>query len=135
MARRVLLLLLLALPLAACERSWRTNVPEDWPFAVDARPVRASGGMVVSTDRYASDVGAAVLAAGGNAVDAAVATAFALAVVNPEAGNIGGGGFMVFRFATGRTAALDYRERAPSAAHRDMYLDAAGNLTEASVLG
>ena len=68
-------------------------------------------------------------------LDAAIATAFALAVVNPEAGNIGGGGFMVIRFADGRSATLDYRERAPAAAQRDMYLDEQGNLTEASLLG
>lgn len=91
--------------------------------------------MVVSTDAYASDVGAEVLAAGGNAIDAAIATSFALAVVNPEAGNIGGGGFMVVRIADGTTASLDYRERAPLAASRDMYLDERGELTEASTLG
>jgi gamma-glutamyltranspeptidase/glutathione hydrolase len=91
--------------------------------------------MVVSTDEYASTVGARILAAGGNAVDAAIATSFALAVVNPEAGNIGGGGFMVVRLADGTTASLDYRERAPLAASRDMYLDEAGELTEASTLG
>lgn len=135
MVRRSTLLLLLALPLVGCERGWRANVPGDWPFALDAEPVRATGGMTVSTDRYASEVGAAVLASGGNAVDAAVATAFALAVVNPEAGNIGGGGFMVIRLADGTTAALDYRERAPLAARRNMYLDAEGNLTDRSVLG
>jgi gamma-glutamyltranspeptidase/glutathione hydrolase len=91
--------------------------------------------MVVSTDAYASDVGVRILRAGGNAVDAAVATSFALAVVNPEAGNIGGGGFMVIRFADGSTASLDYRERAPLAASRDMYLNEAGELTEASTVG
>ncbi|MBE0591299.1 MAG: gamma-glutamyltransferase [Gemmatimonadales bacterium] len=91
--------------------------------------------MVVSTDAYASDVGVRILEAGGNAVDAAIATALALAVVNPEAGNIGGGGFMLLRLADGRTAALDYREKAPLAASRDMYLDENGELTETSVLG
>ncbi|UCG89403.1 MAG: gamma-glutamyltransferase [Gemmatimonadota bacterium] len=91
--------------------------------------------MVVSTNRYASEVGVGVLEAGGNAIDAAVATAFALAVVNPEAGNIGGGGFMVLRLADGSTAALDFRERAPAAASRDMYLDESGELTEGSVVG
>ncbi|MDH3366709.1 MAG: gamma-glutamyltransferase, partial [Gemmatimonadota bacterium] len=110
-------------------------MPADWPFDVSAEPVRASSGMVVSTDAYASEVGVEVLRAGGNAVDAAVATSFALAVVNPEAGNIGGGGFMVIRFADGRTAALDYREKAPLTAQRDMYLDEDGNVAEASTLG
>ena len=117
------------------ERGWESTVPNDWPFDPDAEPARAPTGMVVSTDAYASDVGVAVLQAGGNAVDAAIATSFALAVVNPEAGNIGGGGFMLIRMADGETAALDYRERAPAAASRDMYLDADKNLTDQSVLG
>jgi gamma-glutamyltranspeptidase/glutathione hydrolase len=91
--------------------------------------------MVVSTDELASQVGIDVLRAGGNAVDAAVAVQFALAVVNPEAGNIGGGGFMVVRFANGTTATLDFREKAPLAATRDMYLDADGNATRGSLEG
>ena len=110
-------------------------IPPGWPFALDAEPVRAEHGMVASTDRYASDVGVEVLQAGGNAVDAAVATSFALAVVNPEAGNIGGGGFMLVRLADGATAALDYREAAPLAASRDLYLDANGQLTDAVLVG
>jgi gamma-glutamyltranspeptidase / glutathione hydrolase len=76
-----------------------------------------------------------VMSAGGNAVDAAIAVQFALAVVNPEAGNIGGGGFMVLRTADGATAALDFREKAPLAATRDMYLDEQGNVTDRSVVG
>jgi gamma-glutamyltranspeptidase/glutathione hydrolase len=128
--------ILVALLAAACNRpSWREAVPDGWPYALDSAPVSATKGMVVSTSRYASDVGAAVLAAGGNAIDAAVATAFVLAVVNPEAGNIGGGGFMIVRLADGTTAALDFRERAPGAASRDMYLDEAGELTDGSVVG
>ena len=91
--------------------------------------------MVVSTDELASQVGVDVLQAGGNAVDAAIAVQFALAVVNPEAGNIGGGGFLVARMADGSSAALDYREKAPAAATRDMFLDADGNLTDKSVVG
>jgi gamma-glutamyltranspeptidase/glutathione hydrolase len=91
--------------------------------------------MVVSTDRIASEVGAEVLRRGGNAIDAAVAVHFALAVVNPEAGNIGGGGFLVARMADGTTAALDFRETAPGRASRDMYLDSAGNLSERSLVG
>ena len=91
--------------------------------------------MVTTDAPLATDVGVRILRAGGNAVDAAVATAFALAVVYPEAGNLGGGGFMVTRMADGTMAALDFREKAPLAATRDMYLDAQGNVTDASVVG
>jgi gamma-glutamyltranspeptidase/glutathione hydrolase len=91
--------------------------------------------MVSTTDRVASEVGAEIIRHGGNAVDAAVATHFALAVVNPEAGNIGGGGFMIVRMADGRTAALDFREKAPRAATREMYLDARGEVTESALVG
>ncbi len=92
--------------------------------------------MVVSNAPLASQAGLDVLAAGGNAVDAAVATGFALSVVFPSAGNIGGGGFAVIRMANGRTAALDYRETAPSRATHDMYLDpATGKLTDKSIVG
>ena len=93
-------------------------------------PVIATRGMVVSTDRVASEVGNEILRRNGNAVDAAVAVHFALAVVNPEAGNIGGGGFMVVRMADGTTAALDFREMAPQRATRNMYLDAQGNVAD-----
>ena len=88
--------------------------------------IQAAGGMVVSEHLAASRAGAAVLAAGGNAVDAAIATGFALAVTHPSAGNIGGGGFMIVRFPDGATTALDFRERAPAAAHPEMFVDAAG---------
>ena len=104
--------------------------PDGWIYAPDDAPVLAEHGMVVSTDEYASRVGIGILQAGGNAVDAAVAVSFALAVVDPEAGNIGGGGFMVLRLADGTTASLDYRERAPLAATRDMFLDENGELRE-----
>src|SRR5687768_5165986 len=86
------------------------------------QPLVAERGMVVSASAIASDVGGEVLRKGGNAVDAAIATGLALAVTYPGAGNIGGGGFMVIRFPDGRTTALDFRERAPLAAHPDMFL-------------
>ena len=99
-------------------------------------PVRAQHAMVVTVHGLASDVGLEVLQAGGNAIDAAVAAGFALAVVHPAAGNIGGGGFMLIRMADGKTHFLDYREMAPAAATRDMYLDAQGNVIEgASEIG
>lgn len=107
---------------------------ESWRYEATL-PVTADSGMVVTTDAFASQVGVDVLRAGGNAVDAAIAVSFALAVVNPEAGNIGGGGFMVVRMADGQVASLDYRERAPLGATRDMYLDDEGNVTDASVVG
>ena len=91
--------------------------------------------MVSTVDAAATRVGVAVLEEGGNAVDAVVAISFALAVVNPEAGNVGGGGFMVLRMTDGSTYALDYRERAPAGASHDMYLDEEGEPTEASLRG
>ncbi len=92
-------------------------------------------GAVSSQESNASDVGIAILQKGGNAVDASVAVGFALAVTHPSAGNIGGGGFMVIRMASGESFALDYRETAPSAAGRDMYLDKKGNVTKDSLNG
>src|SRR5689334_25256489 len=91
--------------------------------------------MVASDAPLAGQAGVEIMRKGGNAVDAAVAVGFALAVVYPEAGNIGGGGYMVIHMADGRSAALDYREIAPLAATRNMYLDAEGNLTDKSVVG
>ena len=111
------------------------SFPAPWPFSADADPVTATQGMVATTDAYASQVGVDILAAGGNAVDAAVATGLALAVVNPEAGNLGGGGFMMIRLADGTVYAQDHREKAPIAATRDMYLDEAGNVTDRSTVG
>src|SRR4051812_21210357 len=88
----------------------------------------ASKAMVVSAREEASQIGIEIMKKGGNAFDAMVATELALAVAYPYAGNIGGGGFMVYRKANGETGALDYRERAPAAATKDMYLDKAGNV-------
>jgi gamma-glutamyltranspeptidase/glutathione hydrolase len=99
------------------------------------QPVHARHAMVVAHETHATDVGEAVLENGGNAVDAAVAVAFALAVTHPPAGNIGGGGFMLIRLADGRSTFIDFRERAPNAASHDMYLDAQGNPTKDSTLG
>ncbi len=91
-------------------------------------PVYARHGMVVSAQRLASAVGVEILQKGGNAIDAAVATGFALGVVHPSAGNIGGGGFMMIRLADGTCVGIDYREKAPKAAHEKMYLDENGEL-------
>lgn len=106
-----------------------------WPSVGTARVATGRSAMVVSGHPAASAIGRDILQRGGNAIDAAVAVGFALQVVHPEAGNIGGGGFMVMRAPDGRIRALDYRETAPAAATRDMYLDAAGNPTERSVTG
>ena len=99
--------------------------------AEPAASVTGRHGMVVSTQSLASQVGAAVLRKGGNAIDAAVAVGYALAVVHPAAGNIGGGGFMTIRFADGRTRFLDFRERAPGAATPTMFQDADGTVIPA----
>ena len=80
-------------------------------------------GIVVSSHELASQIGIDILGQGGNAIDAAIATGFALAVVHPGAGNIGGGGFMVIRLADGTVTTIDFREVAPSRAYRDMFLD------------
>lgn len=98
---------------------------------VAAQVTSSRTGLVVSASAPASDIGAAVLRSGGNAVDAAIATAFALAVTYPVAGNIGGGGFMVVRLADGRATAFDYRERAPLRATATMYLDSLGRIDRA----
>lgn len=91
-------------------------------------PVRAKNAIVASQHELASKIGADIIRRGGNAVDAAIAVGLALAVVYPEAGNLGGGGFMLIRFKDGRTAAIDYREMAPKAANRDIFVDNEGNV-------
>jgi gamma-glutamyltranspeptidase/glutathione hydrolase len=104
--------------------------------AFAAQPVRAKHGMVVSREKHATSAGLDVLKRGGNAVDAAIAVGFALAVTHPSAGNIGGGGFMLIRLADGRTTFLDFREHAPLAASRNMYIDpATGKATQDSLIG
>ncbi|HEY3287455.1 MAG TPA: gamma-glutamyltransferase [Gemmatimonadaceae bacterium] len=109
--------------------------PAEWPWQPGAKATFAAQAMVASDDPIASAAGVDVMRAGGNAVDGAVATAFALAVTYQEAGNIGGGGYLVLRMADGRTDAIDFREMAPGKATRNMYLDAQGNKTDKSLDG
>ncbi len=109
--------------------------PRTWRFTSGRPMTFAPSAMVVSNDSLASAAGVEIMRLGGNAVDAAVAVGFALAVTYPEAGNLGGGGYMVIRMADGRTAAIDYRERAPLAATRDMYSQTFANVPRASLEG
>jgi gamma-glutamyltranspeptidase/glutathione hydrolase len=151
--RRTLLVVLLALG-AACARGPTPGpapttgaaalparpappprVAPGWRLAGRAQTARGDSAMVAAGHPLAARVGVDILRRGGNAVDAAVAVAFAMAVVLPEAGNIGGGGFMLVRERSGRVSALDFREMAPGRATRDMYVDSAGNPTDQSVLG
>src|SRR5271154_5795532 len=117
--RRLVVAPLLAALLATAVPSWASS-----------QPVHASHGMVVSVHELASQAGVEIMREGGNAVDAAVATGFALAVVHPQAGNLGGGGFMLIRTADRTAHFIDYREKAPAAATSNMYLDAQGNVVE-----
>ncbi|AUD04559.1 gamma-glutamyltransferase [Spirosoma pollinicola] len=109
---------------------YRDEDPTVKPFFSDRVGVTGRNGMVASAHPEASQVGLDILKAGGNAVDAAVAVQFALAVVYPGAGNIGGGGFMVYRESAGKSYSLDYREKAPGQATQNMYLDSAGNVRQ-----
>jgi gamma-glutamyltranspeptidase len=111
------------------------GVNPTWRHAGKSRVTIGEQAMVVSGSPIASQVGADIIRRGGNAVDAAVAVGFALAVVHPEAGNIGGGGFMVIRMRDGNVSAIDYREVAPGAATRDMFLDLNGNPSDLSITG
>src|SRR3954470_8477533 len=97
-------------------------------YAASPAPAAAQNGMVVTAQQYATRIGVEVLKRGGNAMDAAVAVGYALAVVYPAAGNLGGGGFMTAQFADGRKTFIDFREVAPRAATAGMYLDAQGNV-------
>jgi gamma-glutamyltranspeptidase/glutathione hydrolase len=120
---------------AASSQTAPAGIDPGWALAGKAHVTDAKRAMVVSGHPMASEIGRDVLRRGGNAVDAAVAVGFALAVVHPEAGNIGGGGFMIFRRAAGDVRALDFRETAPAASTRDMYLGTDGKATEQSVVG
>jgi len=120
---RATVVLLILISLSACSG----NSGTEGDTLILGKGIITDHGMVVSAHPESSLIGTKILQAGGNAVDAAVATEFALAVCYPEAGNIGGGGFMVIRLADGKTDVIDYREKAPLMASRDMYLDNAGN--------
>lgn len=121
-------LLVFAVCIATCSpRGTQSTLPVNAFQYNIQKKVECRGGAVVSAHPLASEVGVAIMKAGGNAMDAAIATQLALAVVYPGAGNLGGGGFTVARLTDGRTLAIDYREKAPGKAHRDMYLDASGN--------
>ncbi len=141
--RWLVVLLVVAAAVPACrehekpqhERVDDPLFPSGWSLLERTRPVEATEGMVVSGHPLASAVGAKILEQGGNAIDAAVAVGFALAVVLPESGNLGGGGFLVYREDDGAVHALDFRETAPAGASRDMYLDADGELTQDSRIG
>ena len=130
--RKILPLVVLAA--IGCGRARTESLfPETWTLR--SEPVTAPRAMVVTAQPLATQVGLDILRQGGNAIDAAVAVGFALEVVLPDAGNIGGGGFIVHRSAAGDVHALDYREMAPSGASRNMYVDSAGNVTEQSLVG
>ncbi|MGD8279096.1 MAG: gamma-glutamyltransferase, partial [Gemmatimonadota bacterium] len=121
--------------LAGCAGPAPAPIPTDWAYPAPASVPTGATAMVATDAPLATQVGLDVLKAGGNAVDAAVAVAFALATVYPEAGNLGGGGFMVARMADGTVGTLDFREKAPGGATPDMYVDSAGEVTDRSIAG
>jgi len=131
----LLILVWILVSIASCPALEKEDSSSVLPWRGE-QPVRAQHGMVVSVHHLASDAGLKILRSGGNAVDAAVATGFALAVVHPIAGNLGGGGFLLLRQHDGKSTFIDFREKAPLAATETMYQDANGNVVpDASVLG
>ena len=130
MLKKIFSVLTAVVLLASCQNSPAKKQPDP------EKGVLAPHAMVVSAKEEASQIGLAILKKGGNAFDAMIATELALAVAYPNAGNIGGGGFMVYRLGSGERGALDYREKAPAKAHRDMYLDKNGKvIADKSTLG
>ena len=130
MIKKIFSVLTAVVLLASCQNSPAKKQPDP------EKGVLAPHAMVVSAKEEASHIGLAILKKGGNAFDAMIATELALAVAYPNAGNIGGGGFMVYRLGSGERGALDYREKAPAKAHRDMYLDKNGKvIADKSTLG
>ncbi len=129
MSRFHLIFFLLVLVSCKSSQKLQTNPIDPFNYSINKKII-AKNGAVASAHPLASKVGVEIMKQGGNAIDAAIATQLALAVVYPNAGNLGGGGFMVARLANGETLSLDYRETAPAAAHRDMYLDADGKVVE-----
>ncbi len=126
---------LLGVACTGAESAHHAEAPAVWSLDGKAATAEGRAGMVSSGHGLASEAGARVLEQGGNAIDAAVAVGFALAAVLPAAGNIGGGGFLVYRSNDGEVRALDYREKAPGAATRDMFVDGDGKVTESAVIG
>ena len=121
-------LLAISSTIATAQYPQSPPTPPAQKFDWSTEPARGAKAMVVSDEKLASGVGAEIMKRGGNAIDAAVAVGFALAVVDPEAGNIGGGGFMLVRLANGRTSFIDYREVAPAKASREMYMKSDGTV-------
>ncbi len=125
--RKHILLLVLFLLFSSCKAEDNTKTS---PINFNPDPDLYYNGVVSSADELATKVGLEILKNGGNAIDAAVGVGFALAVVYPRAGNLGGGGFMVIHFADGKNTTIDYREKAPSSSFRDMYLDRDGDIIQ-----
>jgi gamma-glutamyltranspeptidase / glutathione hydrolase len=123
---KIFTLLFLSLIFAGCS----VKSPGDKNRIIEGQDIVSENGMVVSAHPESSKIGVRILQKGGNAVDAAIATEFALAVCYPEAGNIGGGGFMIMRAVDGKADVIDFREKAPALAARNMFLDEKGNVKE-----